>query len=331
MQEFFYISFMKNWPQFSGTAFARVNSMCAVIRFFLMLALVFFVHGHALAQQDPLYAQYINNPLLINPAYAGSGKSWVTNVAYRKQWAGFDGSPTTLNFSSHISLVNNKVGAGLMVVQDIIGETRNTEITATYSYRIEKDEKSFLFGLSTGMMRYQFDPGRVQLQSPGDPAFSFTNETQFNTGVGAMVKSERYMVGVSMPRLIPARISTAGGQQFDVYNQHAYVFAGYIVNLNERFKFKPTSLIKFTSGAPASFDLNANLVIDQSYTVGVLTRNFNTYGLLAQAWFRDLRLGYVFEVPTNQSVGQRFTSHDIALTYTLPFMAHHDRSRFSNF
>ena len=60
-------------------------------------------------------------------------------------------------------------------------------------------------------------------------------------------------------------------------------------------------------------------------------RNFNTYGLLAQAWFRDLRVGYVFEVPTNQSVGQRFTSHDIALTYTLPFMAHHDRGRFSNF
>lgn len=285
----------------------------------------------AKAQQDPLYAQYINNPLLINPAFAGSNKSWVTNVGYRKQWAGFDGSPTSLNFSSHISLVDNKVGAGLMVVQDKIGETTTTEITGNYSYRIEKDDKSFLFGLSTGMMRYQLDPGRLFLQNPGDPSFTFTNETQFNTGVGAMMKSERYMVGLSVPRLIPARVSSTGGQQIEIYDQHFYLFAGYIVNISERFKFKPTTLIKATSGAPASVDLNATLVIDQSYTVGILTRNFNTYGLLAQAWFRDLRVGYVFEVPTNQSVGQRFTSHDIALTYTLPFMAHHDRSRFSNF
>lgn len=285
----------------------------------------------AKAQQDPLYAQYINNPLLINPAFAGSNKSWVTNVGYRKQWAGFDGSPTSLNFSSHISLVDNKVGAGLMVVQDKIGETTTTEITGNYSYRIEKDDKSFLFGLSTGMMRYQLDPGRLFLQNPGDPFFTFTNETQFNTGVGAMMKSERYMVGLSVPRLIPARVSTTGGQDIQIYNRHVYLFAGYIVNINQRFKFKPTTLIKSTAGAPASIDLNANLVIDQSYTVGVLTRNFNTYGLLAQAWFRDLRVGYVFEVPTNQSVGQRFTSHDIALTYTLPFMAHHDRGRFSNF
>jgi type IX secretion system PorP/SprF family membrane protein len=297
--------------------------------FFWIIALV--VVPDVYAQQDPLYAQYLNNPLLINPAYTGSNKSWVTNVGYRRQWAGFDGSPTTLNFSSHISLVDNKVGAGLMVIQDNIGETKNTEITANYSYRIEQGDKSFLFGLSTGVMRYQVDPGQLRLQNPSDPAFGFTNETQFNTGVGMMMKSDRYMVGLSVPKLIPGRVSATGGQEIEIYNRHVYLFAGYIMNINERFKFKPTTLIKGTAGAPASIDLNANLVIDQSYTVGLLTRNFNTYGLTLQAWLKEFRLGYVFEVPTNQSVGQRFTSHDIALTYTLPFMAHHDRTRFSNF
>lgn len=293
--------------------------------------LLFLVNQAAHAQQDPLYAQYLNNPLLINPAYAGANKSWVTNVGYRRQWAGFDGSPTTVNFSSHISLADNKVGAGLMVVQDNIGETKNTEITANYSYRIEKDDKSFMFGLSTGVMRFQVDPGRLNLQNPGDPAFGFTNETQFNTGAGAMLKSERYMVGLSVPRLIPARINTTGGQEIEIYNRHVYLFAGYLVNIGERLKFKPTTLIKGTAGAPASVDLNANLVIDQRYTAGLMTRNFNTYGLLVQADLKDIRLGYVFEVPTNRGVGQRFTSHDIALTYTLPFLMHHDRSRFSNF
>jgi type IX secretion system PorP/SprF family membrane protein len=298
------------------------------ISFFLFLA---GSSTGAFAQQDPLYAQYINNPLLINPAFAGSNKSWVTNIGYRRQWAGFDGSPTTLNFTSDIALVNNKVGAGLVVMQDRIGDSQNTEVSANYSYRIEKDDKSFLFGLSTGVMRFQMDPGRLNLQQAGDPAFAFVNETQFNTGAGAMLKTSRCIVGFSVPRLLPARITETGGQEIAVYNRHFYLFAGYVMPLSERLQFKPTTLLKGTVGAPVSIDLNATLVVDRIYTVGVLTRNFNTYGLLVQAWLKEFRLGYVFEVPANRSVGQRFTSHDIALTYSLPFMAHHDRSRFTNF
>jgi hypothetical protein len=33
----------------------------------------------------------------------------------------------------------------------------------------------------------------------------------------------------------------------------------------------------------------------------------------------------------NNSVGQRFTSHEISLTYSLPVLDFHDRGMFSNF
>jgi type IX secretion system PorP/SprF family membrane protein len=49
------------------------------------------------AQIDPLYAQYISNPMLINPAYAGLNNNLNAGITYRKQWAGFDGSPATYN------------------------------------------------------------------------------------------------------------------------------------------------------------------------------------------------------------------------------------------
>ncbi|HCZ36045.1 MAG TPA: hypothetical protein DHV26_08980, partial [Cytophagales bacterium] len=38
----------------------------------LLTLLLGFASLTAMAQQDPLYSQYINNPLLINPAYTGS-------------------------------------------------------------------------------------------------------------------------------------------------------------------------------------------------------------------------------------------------------------------
>ncbi|MCA6500789.1 MAG: PorP/SprF family type IX secretion system membrane protein, partial [Chitinophagaceae bacterium] len=80
----------------------------------------------AAAQQDPLYSQYFNNPMLINPAFAGSMERLYAGLAYRSQWSGIEGSPATFNFNSHIALADNRVGAGLVVVQDKIGNIKNT-------------------------------------------------------------------------------------------------------------------------------------------------------------------------------------------------------------
>ena len=282
-------------------------------------------------QQDPLYAQYLNNPLLLNPAYAGSNQLWQSTAGYRTQWSGFDGNPTTLNFSSHLSMVENKVGLGLTVIQDKIAEVKNTEFNLNYSYRLAIKENHYLFfGLSTGMMRYNSDPGLLNLQRQDDPSFTYTNEFQFNTGAGVMLKGDQYIIGLSVPKLIPGKISYSQNT-VQVYNPHFYLFGSYIYYFNERFQLKPSLLLKGTQGSPLSVDLNVNIVIDQNYSVGLLTRNLNTFGLLAQIRIKQYRLGYVFEMPTDQSVGQRFTSHEISLTYSMPFLDFHDRSMFSNF
>jgi type IX secretion system PorP/SprF family membrane protein len=297
---------------------------------FLLTTAVFFLVRSAWAQQDPLYAQYLNNPLLLNPAYAGATKNWQSVAGYRTQWGGFAGNPTTFNFASHLSLVDNKVGVGLVAVQDRIAEVKNTEFILNYSYRLEFKDKSFLFGLSTGVVRYNADPGLLNLQEPNDPAFLFTNNFQFNTGVGALLRSERYMAGFSIPKLIPGKITEAG-QQIQIYNPHYYLFGAYYFDLTERLALKPALLLKGTSGAPASVDINANMIFNKDYTMGVLTRNFNTFGLLAQLRWKEYRFGYVFEVPTGKSIGQGFSSHEASITYSLPLFGFHSRSGFTNF
>ncbi len=298
-------------------------------RILTAILLLWCITGYA--QQDPLYSQYLNNPILLNPAYAGSNQQWQTTAGYRTQWSGFDGNPTTLNFSSHLSLVDNKVGLGFIAIQDKIGETKNTEFNLNYSYRIEVKENKYLyFGLSTGMVRYNSDPGLLNLQVKNDPSFTYTNEFQFNTGVGVMMKTEQYMIGFSVPKLIPTSINQADAT-VQVYNQHLYLFGVFTHNFNERLMLKPALLFKGVKGAPISIDVNINLVIDQNYTVGLLTRNLNTLGVMAQIKMKQYKLGYVFEMPTNQSEIQQFLSHEISLTYSLPFLDFHDRSMFSNF
>jgi type IX secretion system PorP/SprF family membrane protein len=291
-----------------------------------LLTLLTFISN---AQQDPLYSQYLNNPVLLNPAYTGINNKLNIVAGYRMQWAGFDGSPTTLNFSAHTSLYENKVGAGMLVVQDKIGETKITQYNAMYSYKIElKKGQTLSFGLQTGFTNYRNDDVQLNPQHAGDKAFAFINDMKFNIGAGIMLKSERYLIGLSAPRLTKGSVDM-GGQSIEIYNQHFYLMGAYVVYLTDRIRLKPSVLLKATKGA-FSADLNFNLNLEENYTVGLLTRNFNTYGLLVQMNIKDYRIGYVFEVPTSSSVGARYTSHEISLALSLAAFGFHSREK-SNF
>ncbi|MEJ0030618.1 MAG: type IX secretion system membrane protein PorP/SprF [Bacteroidota bacterium] len=63
-----------------------------------------------IAQQDPINALYLNNPIAINPAYAGANDMLNAGIQYRTQWTGIESNPTTFNFNSNMSVLNNKGG-----------------------------------------------------------------------------------------------------------------------------------------------------------------------------------------------------------------------------
>lgn len=284
------------------------------------------------AQQDPLYSQYINNPMVINPAYAGLNNNLNASLSYRTQWGGFEGNPTTVNANGHISLVDNRVGAGLLIVQDKIGNATNTEFQVAGSYKLQLEDMTFSFGMQAGLINFQSNYNQLNLADPGDPAFTGNeNLSKPNIGAGVALKSERFFVGLSVPRLLSTTFKSSMGEQFDLYNQHYYLFGAYVFNMGTRIRLKPGILLKSVKGSPLSTDLNFNVNIDQLYTAGVFTRNFNTYGIQLQALLKEqFRLGYTFEIPTASSVGSQFSTHEIMLGIRMSVLNFHDRS-LSNF
>lgn len=267
----------------------------------------------AQAQQDPLYGLYLNNPLVINPAYTGLTNNLAVNVGYRRQWTSFEGAPNSLNANGAISLLQNKIGAGLQIVQDNIGENKITAVSGLFAYKLNLDRKVVSFGMSAGLTNYAVSPGKLNLQDPTDPYFPTVSEMAPTLGVGVMLKTDRYLLGVSVPRLIAATVQ-ARGQDFKVYQQHYYLFASYIFFVSEKVVFKPATLLKATNGNPLSVDVNLNLILNRNYLVGAYTRNLNTFGLLAQMKFLDkFKLAYSFEVPTGASVGTQFITNEVML------------------
>jgi hypothetical protein len=107
--------------------------------------------------------------------------------------------------------------------------------------------------------------------------------------------------------------------------------AGYVHYLSERIWLKPSLLFRGVKGAPPSVDLVVNLNVNARHTAGVFTRTFNTYGVILQTLVKEkLRFGYVFELPTNKSVGAQFSSHEINVGVLLSIFRSHQQS-LSNF
>lgn len=262
--------------------------------------------------------------MLINPAFAGSNERLYAGIAYRTQWSGVEGGPKTFHANGHIALADNRVGIGAIVLQDQIGDIKNTQFGAVGAYHIKLPKNTrFSFGMQMGATRYATDPNAVRVQNP-DPLFAQFNETKFNTGVGVLLKNDRYMLSLSVPRMLSSTVSQ-GGQNIQVYGQNYYVFGSYFIYLNEVVQFKPSTLLRITKGSSISADFNFNLVFKRLYTAGLFARNLNSYGVLIQAVMSNYRFAYTFEVP-GKSSALNYTTNEISLSLSLDVLNAHNHS-----
>ncbi len=289
------------------------------------LYLLFFLGTfiQAFSQEDPLYVQYINNPMILNPAYAGLNNNFNASVSYRKQWGGFEGSPTTFHVSGHTSLAKNKMGLGILLIQDKTGANSNTEMNMTYAYRLNFNGTHLSFGMQAGFINYKTDNTLLNTYDPTDPAFnSDINVIRPNVGAGVILNSEKFFAGISVPRMLNTTtlLSTdTASMKARLYDQHYYGSFGYVFYLSTRMRLRPSCLVRYVQGAPLSVDYTVAINLDEKYTAGLYTRNLNAGGFLLQLRFAGAyRFGYAFEVPlNNNTVATRFNTHELTLGINL--------------
>ncbi|MFT5581608.1 MAG: type IX secretion system PorP/SprF family membrane protein, partial [Psychromonas sp.] len=91
------------------------------IKIRITIAVLLSSIGTTLAQQEPQFAKYFDNTLLVNPAYAGSKGILNAMAIHREQWVGFEGRPRSTTFSLQSPLSYESVGLGLTLVNDVVG------------------------------------------------------------------------------------------------------------------------------------------------------------------------------------------------------------------
>lgn len=292
-----------------------------------ILVVVFVLVGLvSKAQQDPMFTQYMNQLLSINPAYAGAkGVTSATFIA-REQWRGIEGHPSTQTIFVH-SPMNSEMGIGGSVMNDRLGNVSNTGIYGDYSYTITYPGERYLsLGLKAGFSIYHADLSTLDLGSGDatDPAFMSDIGRNFmpNAGVGVYMSSPDYYLGFSIPKLISNRITEVDVETETVSREqlHAFFMGGYVFDITRILKFKPYFMVRATPNAPLSIDLTAQFVFIDKLWGGVTYRLGNSFGAMVQVQVNDqLKVGYAYDYTTTQLKAYNAGTHEILIGFDFSF------------
>ncbi|MCF7559302.1 type IX secretion system membrane protein PorP/SprF [Sabulilitoribacter multivorans] len=268
--------------------------------------LILLTGSIAFAQQLPQFTQYMFNTISINPAYAGSRETLSVVGLHRSQWVGVSRGPTTQTLSAHSPLRNENMGLGFSFINDKLGFEKFNYAYVDFSYTIHTSQNTKLsFGLKGGFTHYQLDDVFLNnTQVTSDPFFgNYANKWNPNVGVGLLLHTDKWYMGLSAPRILNTDLNLTEGNanvEYVALERINYYFTGgYVFDLSENTKLKPSFLVKGTNGAPISFDLNANFLFNEKFWLGGSYRyNENTASIGAIADFqvsRDIRIGYAYD------------------------------------
>jgi len=282
-----------------------------------------------LAQQYPVFSQYYFNELVINPGYAGAQVKFSATAMYRNQWINLPGAPKTLNFSSHVALMKNKIGVGLMINRDKIGSYKNDHIYAYYAYKIHFRQATLSAGLQAGINVLGADYSKLDLQTEGDPSFyNILNTVKPNFGAGLYYNRKNMFLGFSVPFLLNNQVANSvEGLLGQIKEARYYFIRGgtvFPIDRAKNVKLNPSFLIRGQEGQPLSFDINNAFIFYDIFSIGASYR----LGDSAIA-FIDLKLsekvhfGYSYDM--THSALNKFSSgtHEFMLNFRSIFRGVH--------
>ena len=291
----------------------------SIIKGLVLLVFAMLFKAEVNAQQDPQYTQYMYNTMSVNPAYAGQREVLSVTGLYRTQWVGIDGAPKTLTFGIHSPLRNERIGLGLNVVSDQIGPAKETYFDLNFSYDLPLNENTKLaFGLKGGFHLLDTDWSKGIFRDP-DAAFNQDLSLFSPTiGAGLYLHSRKWYLGLAAPNFITTKHYDDFQESVATEKIHLFLIGGYVFDLSESTKFKPSFLVKAVSGAPLIADFSANFLFNDKLTLGAAWRwDDSISGLVGFQATEGMFIGYAYDFTTTELNNYNSGSHEIMLRFEL--------------
>ncbi|PCJ26194.1 MAG: hypothetical protein COA97_06520 [Flavobacteriales bacterium] len=272
-------------------------------------------------QQAPLSSQYMMNRLSINPAYAGELGFNSVSISYRKQWVGMEGAPTTQNISIHGPVSKGKIGLGIMVFRDVIGVSRENNISAFFAYKIQKKKDEVLsFGIAASAVFSNNQWSQIITSDPNDEAFS-NNSPQYifpDFSAGFYYKNNNYNIGFSIPNFLQHKLdaSSSGYSIINDFSQYNYLLETGLIIKSNHIIIKPSLLSRYLPNSSFQVDINCIVDLYNKLGLGVSYRTQDAIvGMIQFHINNQMILGYSYDHTISDLQQYNNGSHELFLRY----------------
>ncbi len=292
----------------------------------MLLLLGLGLGPRAQAQLQPLLDQHQFNRLAINPAYAGSEDALNMELYARSQWVGFDGAPKTYTFSLHAPLRNKKVNLGLIVLNDRLGNKRETGLLLNYAYRMELGRGKWSLGLGAGLSHLSSDLNSVIYTDLDDRLLLDLPKSTIlpEFSIGSYYFTDRLFVGVSMPLLLSHYTNEDNAHyklSFQLAAANYLLTAGYLFTLTDDFGLQPSLLIKTNPKNNSQMDLHCTLILRDKIWLGAGVRTNGSLSTLLRLQVNpQLKIAYSYAYELTELSSYQHGSHEVVLQYTFKYI-----------
>jgi type IX secretion system PorP/SprF family membrane protein len=294
-----------------------------------------------LSAQDGHFSQFYSNPLYLSPSFAGStnGTRFVLN--YRDQWPSMPGSYVTYSFSADHYFRDFNSGMGLIFFTDQAGggKLTTTNIGYLYSYKIEVSRNRFYLqpGLSAYYYNRRVNEDKLTFadQFFEDQFVGSTTETDIrysvqhaDFAVSCLGYASNFWIGVTLDHLM--KLSPTLSEDTRYSPMRLSVYGGIKYTVKKRIRTRRTDDIHL------AFNLRNQNKVNQLDLGGYYLKNSIIFGLwyrgipigneyntadalifLFGLKFKNLSMGYSYDMTVGQLIAQTGGSHEVSLVYSI--------------
>lgn len=290
------------------------------LRRILILIVSLLFSGLALAQQVPMYSQYIMNGFLVNPSFAGRDGYTSVNLTVREQWVGMNGAPGTFAASFQTRILRNsfiskstsvkkklikptrggKVGLGGYIFNDNNGAMRRTGIQAAYAYHIPMGLKGgypsdLAFGLSLSAYQFAVNTEGI-IYDAGDPLLNTYDRSVFipDFNFGVNFTTAKYYTGFAMTNILRGSLLIADTSNKRTELGNFFLTGGMRFPLANNWVLEPSTFIKVSDMMFKSIqiDFTSRFFYKEDYWAGISYRTNDAIILLLGLKYQRLYIAY---------------------------------------
>jgi type IX secretion system PorP/SprF family membrane protein len=213
------------------------------------------------------------------------------------------------------------------MINDKTGPLNRFAAYGTYSYHRGISERtSIAAGISAGVQNMSLNSSKLDFgsQYPVDPAVAgsgYLNKLNPDINAGVWLYSADYFAGLSAQQIVPSKlkfsadsVQLTGGRLVP----HLFLTAGYKFFVNDDVTFLPSTLIKYISPLPVSFDINAKFQYRDLIWAGGSYRYQDGFAaLVGLNMSNTFNIGYSYDITTSRIRTVSNGTHEIVIGFLL--------------